>query len=75
MNVIEYYIRVCREDFDASDTTLNLASLDLGLVQTMDADANTFNIGDSAPQNDLFSEFACCVDATKCSVIDFTVLD
>ena len=75
MNVIEYYIRVCREDFDASDASLNLATLDLGLVQTVDADANTLNIGDSTPQNDLFSEFTCGIDAAQCPVIDFTVLD
>lgn len=47
MNVIEYYVRVCREDFDASDATLNLATLDLGLVQTVDADANALYVGDS----------------------------
>ena len=47
MNVIEYYVRVCREDFYASDTTLNLATLDLGLVQTVDADANALYVGDS----------------------------
>ena len=47
MNVIEYYVRVCREDFDASDTTLNLATLDLGLVQTVDADAYALYVGDS----------------------------
>lgn len=75
MNVIEYYIRVCREDFNASDTPLNLAALYLCLVQTVDADANALNIGDSTPQNDLFSELTCGIDAAQCPIINFTVLD
>jgi hypothetical protein len=75
MNVIEYYIRVCREDFDASDASLNLATFYLGLVQTVDADANALNIGDSTPQNDLFSKLPCGIDAAQCPIINFTVLD
>lgn len=75
MNVIEYYVRVCREDFDASDTTLNLATLDLRLVQTVDADANALYVGDSTPQNDLFPKLTSGIDAAKCPIINFTVLD
>ena len=75
MNIIEYYVRVCREDFDAGDASLNLATLDLGLVQTVDADANALYVGNSTPQNDLFPKLTCGVDAAKCPIVNFTVLD
>lgn len=49
MNVIEYYIWISGQDLDTCDASLNLASFYLSLIQAMDADADTLDVGYAAP--------------------------
>ena len=75
MNVIEDYIGVRREHFDASNAALDLAALYLCLVEPMNADADAFNVRDTATQNDLLAILAGCVDAAEIAIVNFEILD
>jgi hypothetical protein len=75
MNIIEDYIGVRREHFDASNAALDLAALYLCLVEPVNADADAFNVRDTATQNDLLAILAGCVDATEVAIVNFAILD
>lgn len=75
MNVIKDYVRISRQDFYTSNTPLYFASFNFSLVQTMDAYADTANIGNTASENDLFPILAGCVYAAQCTIVNFTILN